>query len=119
MGLVEVMLAVVATSVKIRADEKRGRSHKIYRNILTSCRSAAPNVPPPPPPSGGDGVKDEDEEDGEVFPVTGNKKMSPPSPPATRHKRSCSESSKRGNIRETLQLLFLLNYVINSVCVCV
>ncbi|XP_051270198.1 arf-GAP with SH3 domain, ANK repeat and PH domain-containing protein 2 isoform X1 [Dicentrarchus labrax] len=56
-------------------------------------RVKAPNVPPPPPP-GGEGVGEEDEEEGEVFfPLTGNRKSTPP-PIAVRHKRSCSESSK-------------------------
>nr|CBN80674.1 Arf-GAP with SH3 domain, ANK repeat and PH domain-containing protein 1 [Dicentrarchus labrax] len=58
-------------------------------------RVKAPNVPPPPPP-GGEGVGEEDEEEGEVFfPLTGNRKSTPP-PIAVRHKRSCSESSKHG-----------------------
>ncbi|XP_035517671.1 arf-GAP with SH3 domain, ANK repeat and PH domain-containing protein 2 [Morone saxatilis] len=57
-------------------------------------RVKAPNVPPPPPPDGGEGVGEEDEEEGEVFfPLTGNRKSTPP-PIAVRHKRSCSESSK-------------------------
>ncbi|XP_030586232.1 arf-GAP with SH3 domain, ANK repeat and PH domain-containing protein 2 [Archocentrus centrarchus] len=56
-------------------------------------RVKAPNVPPPPPPSGGDGMGEEEEEEGEVFfPLTGNRKTTPPSPIAVRHKRSCSES---------------------------
>lgn len=60
---------------------------------------SAPNVPPPPPPSGGDGMGEEEEGEGEVFfPLTGNRRITPPSPIAVRHKRSCSESSKHGNI---------------------
>ncbi|XP_039860904.1 arf-GAP with SH3 domain, ANK repeat and PH domain-containing protein 2 isoform X1 [Simochromis diagramma] len=58
-------------------------------------RVKAPNVPPPPPPSGGDGMGEEEEGEGEVFfPLTGNRRITPPSPIAVRHKRSCSESSK-------------------------
>ncbi|KAM7005327.1 arf-GAP with SH3 domain, ANK repeat and PH domain-containing protein 2 isoform 4-T4 [Tautogolabrus adspersus] len=53
-------------------------------------RVKAPNVPPPPPPAGGE----DEEEEGEVFfPMTGNRKSTPP-PIAVRHKRTCSESSK-------------------------
>ncbi|XP_034548439.1 arf-GAP with SH3 domain, ANK repeat and PH domain-containing protein 2 [Notolabrus celidotus] len=53
-------------------------------------RVKVPNVPPPPPPAGGE----EEEEEGEVFfPMTGNRKPTPP-PIAVRHKRTCSESGK-------------------------
>ncbi|KAM9410754.1 arf-GAP with SH3 domain, ANK repeat and PH domain-containing protein 1 [Pholidichthys leucotaenia] len=59
-------------------------------------RVKAPSVPPPPPPPGGDGEgEEEEEEEGEVFvPMAGNRKMITPPPITSRHKRSCSESSK-------------------------
>uniref|UniRef100_A0A671YIG8 Arf-GAP with SH3 domain, ANK repeat and PH domain-containing protein 2-like n=1 Tax=Sparus aurata TaxID=8175 RepID=A0A671YIG8_SPAAU len=74
--------------------------------ISTSSRPPAPNVPPPPPPAGGEGGGEEDDDEGEVFfPMTGSRKSTPPPPIAARHKRSCSESGKRGDIRETHLLI--------------
>ncbi|XP_019110447.2 arf-GAP with SH3 domain, ANK repeat and PH domain-containing protein 2 [Larimichthys crocea] len=52
-------------------------------------RVKVPNVPPPPPP----GEEDEEDEGEVFFPMTGNRKSTPP-PIAVRHKRSCSESSQ-------------------------
>ncbi|XP_077384704.1 arf-GAP with SH3 domain, ANK repeat and PH domain-containing protein 2 isoform X2 [Festucalex cinctus] len=55
---------------------------------LLPPRVKAPDVPPPPPP--GEEAEQEGEEEEVFFPLTGNRKWTPPV--AARHKRSCSES---------------------------
>ncbi|XP_061641788.1 arf-GAP with SH3 domain, ANK repeat and PH domain-containing protein 1 isoform X4 [Phyllopteryx taeniolatus] len=54
-------------------------------------RVKAPGLPPPPPPPPAGDEEEREGEEEEVFPLTGNRKWTPPV--AVRHKRSCSESS--------------------------